>query len=390
MACDNKTMTSRTWYPDPLGADYEQTSLPLGSDTEGPVRATLIRKTPPRPPAPGLAAQAATAAPAQGAEPNTAPRFAFLAVHGWNDSFIHTELARTITALQGAFYAIDLRKYGRSLDRSRQTPGYIENFSTYFADLDAAWEAIAADLRETYGIETRADSAGSLAANSAAPFPLFLYGHSTGGLTASLYADARPGLLAGVVLNSPWLELQLTPELQAVARPAVTALASHWPRQALDLFASDFYARTVTAWKAPGLPSIPGAPPHTDDPFWTTGWIPDFDTRVSDPFPVRPGWLRAVLRGQDRVAAGLNIDAPILMLTSARSYFSRSWSEEMRSADIVLNVEQMWARAAKLGRAVSIVKFPGAIHDVVFSRRSVRTEVFRTLGRFITGVLGEQ
>lgn len=58
------------------------------------------------------------------------PAFAFLAVHGWNDYFYQTELARYVDSIGGAFYAVDLRKYGRSL-REGQTFGYIRDFASH-------------------------------------------------------------------------------------------------------------------------------------------------------------------------------------------------------------------------------------------------------------------
>lgn len=332
-------METAEWSPDPLGDEYEQAPLDLGEDDEGPVRATLIRKKP---------------AP-------SAPKFAFLAVHGWNDSFIQVALAQAIERMGGAFYAIDLRKYGRSLDRERQTPGYITDIRTYFEDLDAAVAALRAEI----------------------DVPLILYGHSTGGLTACLYANARPGTFAGLVLNSPWLDLQGNGVVRAVAAPISEVLRRYAPKQPIPLPEADFYSRTTTAWAPAGMRFPPGAlDPH--DPFWNGGWIPDFDQRVRNPFPVRGGWLRAVLDAQQRVAAGLSIDAPILMLTSARTIFSANWSEEMRAADIVLDVQQMWQRAPFLGSHVTIAKLDAAIHDVTMSRAPVRERAFTEIERFIS------
>ena len=48
-----------------------------------------------------------------------------------------------------------------------------------------------------------------------------LVGHSTGGLTASLWADARPGQLAALVLNSPWFDLGGPAALAAALRPVL-------------------------------------------------------------------------------------------------------------------------------------------------------------------------
>ena len=56
-------------------------------------------------------------------------------VHGWNDYFFQTHLAREISRLGGAFYALDLRKYGRSM-RPHHTPNYVTDLREHFAELD--------------------------------------------------------------------------------------------------------------------------------------------------------------------------------------------------------------------------------------------------------------
>lgn len=76
------------------------------------------------------------------------PAFAFLAVHGWNDYFYQTELARYVDSIGGAFYAVDLRKYGRSL-REGQTFGYIRNFDEYDDELHICHDLIYEELGST-------------------------------------------------------------------------------------------------------------------------------------------------------------------------------------------------------------------------------------------------
>ena len=63
-----------TWVPDVLGAGFEQTTLDLGEDDEGPVVATVVRGT-------GM--------------PADAP--AVLYVHGFNDYFFQLHLAERTT-----------------------------------------------------------------------------------------------------------------------------------------------------------------------------------------------------------------------------------------------------------------------------------------------------
>ena len=64
-----------------------------------------------------------------------------LHVHGFADYFFQTGYAEWWTERGYDFYALDLRKYGRSL-RPHQTPNYVADLREYFPELDAAWSRI--------------------------------------------------------------------------------------------------------------------------------------------------------------------------------------------------------------------------------------------------------
>lgn len=291
------------------------------------------------------------------------PAFAFLAVHGWNDYFYQTELARYVDSIGGAFYAVDLRKYGRSL-REWQTFGYIRDFDEYDDELHVCRDLIYEELGPK--------------------IPLVLYGHSTGGLACALWADRHPGAAAGLVLNSPWLEYHGSTGMRQAGTPVVEILARTSPTFVLPTAEDDFYQRALTAWRPdPGTEAVPGHE-GSDDPFWTTGWNPNPEFRTGSGAPVRPGWLSAVLNGHARVAAGLDVGCPILVLTSARSLTGNTWSEDFRAVDSVLDVKQIWKRVPELGSHTTLVKLDDAVHDVTFSRREVRERAFEEIGRFLS------
>ena len=290
------------------------------------------------------------------------PAFAFLAVHGWNDYFYQTELARYVDSIGGAFYAVDLRKYGRSL-REGQTFGYIRNFDEYDDELHICHDLIYEELGPK--------------------IPLVLYGHSTGGLACALWADRHPGAADGLVLNSPWLEYHGSTGMRQAGAPVVEVLARTSPTVVLPTAEDDFYQRALTAWRPdPDAEAVPGHE-GSDDPFWTTGWNPNPEFRTGSGAPVRPGWLSAVLNGHARVAAGLDVGCPILVLTSARSLTRNAWSEDFRAVDSVLDVKQIWKRVPELGSHTTLVKLDDAVHDVTFSRREVRERAFDEIGRFL-------
>lgn len=364
------------WLPDFLGAGFEQITLPLTSDDEGENVCTVVRYLPENDPNLGDV---------------PAPRFAFLYIHGWNDYFYHPHIACEVARAGGAFYALDLRKYGRSF-RPWQTFGFTADLAEYDEDIRLARRTIA----RAWG----------------ANFPLVLYGHSTGGLIAPLWAQRHPGTLAGLILNSPWLEFQSYTTLRTLGAPILSTMGWVNPKQVLPIPDNGYYHRSITAWRdgenvygerseeevLAGVSHLvddatdarpterqphPWAPPNTADPFWTTGWEPDPRFRALPPWPVRAAWLSAILAGHGRVAEGLTIDCPILVLTSTASTQASEWCEEYLRTDSVLNVEQIWKRVGSLGSHVCLIKLKNALHDVFLSREEVREQGFTYMRNFL-------
>jgi alpha-beta hydrolase superfamily lysophospholipase len=269
-----------------------------------------------------------------------------LYVHGWSDYFFQKRLARFWTSRGARFFALDLRKYGRSL-REGQTPGYVADLATYDEDIASALEVI------------RSDAAGVRR--------LVLFGHSTGGLVLSLWAARHEGAADAVILNSPWLEFQLAP-LRAAITPMVELQARLRPMEAAPQIDLGFYARAQAAVVDPD-------DLMETDPTW----------RPVPSMPVHAGWLRAILRGHRTVAEGLAIDAPVCVLLSARSALPTRWTDELTSADTVLVVEGVAQRALRLGSSVTVERIDGALHDVFLSRKSARDDAFARLERWVTG-----
>ncbi|MDD7383970.1 MAG: alpha/beta hydrolase [Actinomycetaceae bacterium] len=382
------------WKPDLLGSGFESTTLPLGHDDEGPVVATLVKHIPDDDP--GM--RTVRAHHAEHSEPRhwwnrlfasrthasgQQPSFAFLAVHGWNDYFYQTELARHVSLAGGAFYALDLRKYGRSL-RTWQTFGFTSTLHVYSEDLNAAVHAIRQDLAE----HAEHDA-------SHLHIPLIVYGHSTGGLIVPLWIKDHHPEVAGLVLNSPWIELQMSTNTRLAAAPLVDALAKRSPKSVIPQSDTGFYQRVLTGYigeeedlaslRKPLDPRDPAEP--EDDPFFAGGWHPDPRLRHAPSWPVRAAWLSAVLAGHAEVAQGLNLTMPILLLTSAESVSGNEWSDAFRRADGVLSVKQIWKRVPYLGSDVHLVKLSGAIHDVTLSRFSVREKAFNRIARFCASIV---
>lgn len=141
-----------SWVPDILGKPFAQRTLQLGEDADGPLVATLVRSLPS-----GLLRMLGPLADVD-----------VLYVHGWSDYFFQRELARFWNRLGARFYALDLRRYGRSL-RPGQAPGYITSLSDYDADISAALDARAGHARVAGGVDVGCPALVLLSRHSTSP-----------------------------------------------------------------------------------------------------------------------------------------------------------------------------------------------------------------------------
>ncbi|WP_035771054.1 alpha/beta hydrolase [Arthrobacter sp. Br18] len=304
---------------DILGPDYAARTLPLRPDAEGDVVATLVRH-----------------------RSGAASRRAVLYVHGFVDYFFQTHLAEAWVAAGYDFYALDLRKYGRST-RPHQTPNYITSLEEYDEELDEAARII------------RNDDDHSL---------LTVMGHSTGGLIASLWANRRAGrgVVDALVLNSPWFDLNASLFQRTIGTAAVHRLGTIKPRAQVSSLGPAY-----------------GHYLHADS---GGAWAYDLAWKPHAGFPVLAGWLRAIRRGHAELARGLRIDCPVFVACSDASSSPLKEPGRIDSTDVVLDVAHIARGAVKLGRSVTLVRITGGIHDLALSPEPARSEFFDELMRW--------
>ena len=72
-------------------------------------------------------------------------------------------------------------------------------------------------------------------------------------------------------------------------------------------------------------------------------------------------------------------------MASTASDFSRRWHEGLRTVDVVLDVEQIAARAIRLGPHVTVVRIAEGMHDLVLSAAHVRKVALDEISRFVNG-----
>jgi alpha-beta hydrolase superfamily lysophospholipase len=310
----NPPALAPTWAPDVL-AGCEATTLVLPSSYDGPCVATLVRRLP--------------------AQPTDR---AVLYIHGYGDYFFQRHMAEAYNDHGYAFYALDLRRYGRSL-RPHQLPNSCRDLREYYTEIDRAIAIIRA----------------------AHPGFLLLNGHSTGGLTSALYAHegALRNELDALFLNSPFVELNVGPALRTFGAVLV-GIGAVAPNLATPNLLSPLYAQSI----------------HQD---YHGEWAFDQRWKPIEGFPVYAGWTRAIRRGQRRLQAGLAVACPVLLMHSARSHTGTAWSDAFTNTDCVLNVEHMKRYGPRIGPNVTLVAIDGGLHDLVLSPPPVREHVFAEL-----------
>ncbi|MBO0901423.1 alpha/beta hydrolase [Cellulomonas sp. zg-ZUI22] len=274
-----------------------------------------------------------------------ATRRAVLYLHGYVDYFFHPHVGDALAAAAYDMYALDLRDHGRSIVPGRP-PNETTDLAGYTEEIDAAVRL----LRRDHDV-------------------LVLMGHSTGGLTAALWADARRGLglVDALVLNSPWLELRGSLFERTLLTRVIDLVGGRAPQIRLRGIAPH-YGRAL----------------HRD-----TGGEWDFDLawKPHEGFPVRTGFGRTVRRAHARVARGLAVDVPVLVLASDTAGPDDRHHDALLTTDSVLDPAQIARRAPLLGDDVTYVEVAGGAHDLALSAPPVRERYLREVTDFLASRL---
>jgi alpha-beta hydrolase superfamily lysophospholipase len=136
--------------------------------------------------------------------PQPEPKAGIVLVHGLAEhSGRYDPIARHLMQHGYAVDTFDLRGHGKSSG----VPLYIRSFDEYLDDLDVFLDRVRARLPGR---------------------PLFLLGHSMGGVIAVLYAIDREPRVRGVVLSAP--AVQLSNEVSPLLQKAAAAIARFLPK----------------------------------------------------------------------------------------------------------------------------------------------------------------
>ncbi len=313
--------TDLSWHPDILGHGYEARYVNQGEAFDGPCRSTIVRRL-----------------------CSTPVKKAYLYIHGFNDYFFQTEMGERFNDSLYNFYAVDLRRYGRSLE-PWQYPFNIRKQQEYFADIDSAL----AQIRRDGNID------------------ITLGGHSTGGLTVILYAAER-GKEVGVnrvVTDSPFLEWNFNSFYRNFLIPTVSFGGTIFKNSKIKQGHCDGYAYSL-------LKQYHGEWEYNTD--WKMIYSP----------PVTASWIHAINSAQSTtMKKKKNIAVPVLVMHSSRKVDGCNWTPEFQKGDAVLDPFMLQKRGKELGRMATVVTIDDGLHDLILSAKPVRDAAYDSIFRFI-------
>lgn len=307
-------VSAAAWQPDYLGDGFEMRYVDHADDYSGPVRSTVVR----------LRADSSCGR-------------AVLYVHGYNDYFFQADMARRFAERGYDFYAVDLRKYGRSL-LPEQTPFQVHDMREYYADIDSALAIIKAD-----GV---AD--------------IVLMGHSTGGLTTSLFMAEQPdSSVTALVLNSPFLDWNQSGFQEKFLIPLVRFVSPLMKGTKIPQGSSTVYSHSL-------LKQYGGE------------WEYRTDWKMEISPAVEASWIAAIDKGHSRVRKA-RINVPVLLMHSDSTVAASDAVDAYSRKDAVLDVVDISRYGRRLGPDVAELTIADGLHDLVLSRPAVREALYDSI-----------
>lgn len=312
-------MTTSNLYEyqtDILGKDYQQLTLNFADDYDGKVVATLVRK--------------------KAAE---ATKKAVLYIHGFADYFFQKEMAEQFNQHGYDFYALDLRKYGRS-KLPHQKLYYVLDLREYDAEISKALEVISQENHNQ----------------------VVLAGHSTGGLIATLYAAHYPDhrLIKAVWNNSPFYDFYKSVIEKKVGIPLLSEVGKRLPNAK--------FPSGLNPWYTPSL--------HKD---FYGEWDFNLDWKPKTMPFVHLSFVTAIHEAQKEIHRGVSLNVPTLIMHSHQSKFPKKWGIDAQQSDVILDVNDMTQNAKKMKGDVQTLSIQNGLHDLVLSAPPVRAQVYKDL-----------
>ncbi|MXV38875.1 alpha/beta fold hydrolase [Flavobacteriaceae bacterium Ap0902] len=312
-------MDNLYYEKDILGDRFKALTLEFPDDYEGKVIATLIKR-----------------------ESEIQTTKAILYIHGFNDYYFQKELALWFNANHFDFYAIDLRKYGRSW-LPHQKLNNVRNLKEYDAEIRKSIQIM---LQEDHD-------------------EIIMMGHSTGGLILTNFVSRYNNpAIKGIILNSPFYDFNLNGWVKHIAIPLGDKLGTLFPNIKTGGGFNELYGK--------GL--------HKD---YEGEWKYNLIWKPNVPPKVNLGFIHAIKSAQDEVRKGIESPYPFLIMHADKSTYPKEMNQDVFTSDIILNVAHIKEGGENIQGSLKDVPIKDGIHDLILSRKKVREKVYETMGDFL-------
>ncbi|MGH1402572.1 MAG: alpha/beta hydrolase, partial [Acinetobacter tandoii] len=257
--------------------------------------------------------------------------------------FFQTEMADQFNQQGFDFYALDLRKYGRSRLGHQQLYN-VRDLSEYDAEINKALEIIQAEGHDA----------------------VLLSGHSTGGLICTLFAAHHPqhSLIKGLWANSPFYDFNMSEFEKNKALPQLSKLGRLLPNLTIP--------SGLNKWYVPSL--------HCH---YHGEWNFNLEWKQPSYKMVKLSFVRAIYEAQKEIHAGVTLTIPTLVMHSHQTTNPKKWGIEAQTSDVILNVNDIQKYAEKMIGDISIQTIENGLHDLVLSAPKVREQVYQNLFTWI-------
>ena len=316
--------TDTGWHPDILEG-YEARYVDQGVQFDGPCRSTIVRLRSRRPSKKG-----------------------YLYIHGFNDYFFQSEMGERYVDSGYHFYAVDLRRYGRS-KQPWQYPYNIRDAKKYYDDIDSAIVQMRRD-----GIED-----------------ITLGGHSTGGLIVTAYGIDKSDSIEveRIVTDSPFYAWNFNSTYRHLLIPSVRNLSVLIKNAKIPQGHCDGYAYSL-------LKEYDGE------------WTYNTDWKMIYSPPVTFSWVGQIQSTQNKVKKhGDRLRVPLLVMHSSRKVDGCNYTPTFQYGDAVLDPVMIGEIAEKIkGKSpeeVRICVVDSGLHDLILSKRPHRDQAYDYIFNFI-------
>ena len=206
---------------------------------------------------------------------------AIIFIHGFNDNFYHFHISNFFLKKNFDIYAPSLKNYGRSC-YDREKLYHIDDLKKYFTDIDNTILHIE-NLKKYEKI--------------------YIIGHSTGGITSTLYCHEGKykNKISGLILNSPFFSFYDDSYINYFLHYVVYYIGKYFP----NICIRKENKNSINSYSV----------------FIYNKFHVEENCKLLHNAPIFSGWIYTVIKNQQFISKNkLNIDIPVLILNSDKTY----------------------------------------------------------------------